>query len=90
MLKVKFFHTPKAKKFNYTPLYYNPDEEEKKKRRDRATGQAAPGESIRGQFTERRKRQSKTGRMSNVRVFIIIGVLLLIAYYLIFDKLPFL
>jgi preprotein translocase subunit Sec63 len=84
MLKVKFFHTPKNKKFNYAPLYYNPEEEERKKREELKSGKAKPGESIRGRFTERRQKQKKSSRVSNTRAFIIIVVLLALAYYLIF------
>ncbi|PLX15952.1 MAG: hypothetical protein C0599_15925 [Salinivirgaceae bacterium] len=90
MLKVKFFHTPKNKKFNYSPRYYDPEEEERKKRQDRLTGKAGPGESIRGKFTDRRKRQKKSSRISNTRAFIIIVILSLLAYYLIFEDIPFL
>jgi hypothetical protein len=90
MLRIKFFHTPKNRKFNYTPLYFDPEEEERKKRQDRLTGKAGPGESIRGQFTERRNKTKKSSRVSNTRAFIIIVVLLLIAYYLIFEDIPFL
>lgn len=89
MLRVKFFHTPRNKKFNYTPLYYNPEEEERKKRQEKITGKASPGESIRGQFTTRRQKQKKSSRVSNTRAFIIIVILSLLAYYLIFDKIPF-
>jgi hypothetical protein len=90
MLRIKFFHTPKNKKFNYAPLYYNPEEEERKKRQERLTGKAGPGESIRGKFTERRKKQRKSSRVSNTRAFVIIILLTLLAYYLFFDKIPFL
>ncbi|ALO14978.1 hypothetical protein [Salinivirga cyanobacteriivorans] len=89
MLKVKFFHTPRNKKFNYSPLYYDPEEEERKKRIEKITGKSAPGESIKHEFTRRRKQQKKSGRVSNTRAFIIIVILLLIAYYLIFDEIPF-
>lgn len=27
-MKFKMFHIPKPRKFSYTPIYYNPDEEE--------------------------------------------------------------
>lgn len=90
MLKVKFFHTPKNRKFNYAPLYYDPEEEERKRREGRQSGKTKPGESIRGQFTERRKKQKKSSRISNTRAFIIIVILLAIAYYLIFEEIPFL
>ncbi len=89
MLRVKFFHTPKNKKFNYKPLYYDPEDEERQKRKDKLSGKIAPGESIKQEFTRRRKQQKKSGRISNARAFIIIVVLLLIAYYLIFDDIPF-
>lgn len=89
MLKIKFFHTPRNKKFSYTPLYYDPAEEERKKRMERVTGQAPPGASIKGQFTKRREATRKAGRLSNRRAFIIIFFLLLLAYWLIFGTLPF-
>lgn len=89
MLKIKFFHTPKAKKFNYKPLYYNPDEEERRERREKVLGRTAPGMSIKGSFRDRQKQKRKTNRTSNLRAFIIIVLLLLLGYYLIFDKIPF-
>lgn len=89
MLKVKFFHTPDNKKFNYTPRYYDPEAEARKKRIEKLTGEQAAGESIRGQFTTRRLQQKKSGRISNTRAIIIIVFLALLAYWLLFDGLPF-
>jgi hypothetical protein len=31
-MKIKFLHTPKPRAYNYTPVFYNPEEEEKKRR----------------------------------------------------------
>lgn len=90
MLKIKFFHTPKAKKFNYKPLYYNPEEEERRENQERRLGKLSPGMSIKGSFAERRKQQRKSTKTSNLRAFIIILILMLLAYYLIFDNIPFL
>lgn len=90
MLRIKFFHTPKNKKFTYRPLYYDPEAEERQKRMDRVTGNATPGESIRGEFTKRRQQQKKSGRISNTRAFVIIVLLLLLVYWILFGSLPFL
>jgi hypothetical protein len=32
-MKIKFLHTPKPRPYNYTPVFYNPEEEEKAQRK---------------------------------------------------------
>jgi len=42
---VSFFKTPKHQRFNYTPRYYNPEEEERQERIRRARGEVLTGDT---------------------------------------------
>lgn len=42
---VSFFKTPKHQRFNYTPRYYNPEEEERQERIRKASGEALTGDT---------------------------------------------
>ena len=90
MLKVKFFHLPKNKQFNYIPRYYNPEEEERHEKLRKLNGENQPGDSIKGAFVTRRMQQRKTSKVSTIRAIIIIAILALIVYWLIYGQVPFL
>lgn len=42
---VSFFKTPKHQRFNYTPRYYNPEEEARQDRLRKARGEELPADS---------------------------------------------
>ncbi|MFC2086442.1 hypothetical protein ACFLQ9_01845 [Bacteroidota bacterium] len=87
-----FFRLAKNKQFNYAPRYYNEQEEEMQKRKERIAREIEAEEAgsndnriplIRGaikshygQNIERHKRKS------NVRLLIVLVILLFMAYYL--------
>lgn len=90
MALFKFFHTPKPKGFNYTPVYYDPEKEEREKRKRKYEGggqneQGAMEERMRDRFE--RTRSQKRGKQvmrSNIRLSLILLVLLFLTYFMFF------
>jgi len=91
----RFFHTPKAKQFNLTPRFYDPDKEERDERErrikeemgivDEKKDDSKPFRpSIRGQFRTMHSGHSKTTekarKSSNTRLIFLILILCLIFY----------
>jgi len=93
-MAIKFFHTPKNKKFNYSPRYYDEQKEELEKRveqikREMGVSDDDPDKpyvsSIRkGQMRGYLKKKSKQQRRSTARLVIILIVLILLAYFLLY------
>ena len=87
----RLFKLPQNKRFNYQPLYYDPDKEvrigrEKSIARElgiKGDGEYKPGIS-KGSMREYFKRDKRVRKQSNVRLIIIAAVLFLIAYLLLF------
>jgi hypothetical protein len=93
---LKFFHLPKARTFEYKPLYYDADKEEREERERRIKDELGIRESanpdqpyrphIKGQFRKAAGIKSKTGadqrRTSNRRLLFFILLFLLLAYLL--------
>ncbi len=82
-----FFSLPKPKKFNYIPRYYDPEKEEREKRRSEL--RAMRGESDGDYIDEKdgkkrtiRFRKQRTRNNSNMRVLIILAALLLLTYFM--------
>lgn len=85
MLKIKFFHLPKPRKFNYIPRYFDPETEEREKRKAelaKIKGSHVAGDSIHGAFTERLRAKRKAKQSSNTRLLIIIVLLGILAWWL--------
>lgn len=91
----RFIKLPKYSVFEYKPRFYNPEEEERKARRQSALREAGitDGDNytphIKGQFRRKFSRMSKNSkarRMSNIRVFIILTVLFILMYYMMVDN----
>ena len=95
-MRFTFIKTPRHRKFNYDPIYYDPEKEEREARRRQIRqemGMSVDEEKGRG-YTERirggmRKRikshfdVSRTERKkSNLRLIIILMVLMALFYYL--------
>jgi len=95
-MRFTFIKTPRHRKFNYDPIYYDPEKEERESRRRQIRqemGMSVDEEKGRG-YTERirggmRKRikshfdVSRTERKkSNLRLIIILMVLMALFYYL--------
>ncbi|MFN3528859.1 MAG: hypothetical protein ACK417_02930 [Bacteroidia bacterium] len=79
-----FFKTPKHQQFNYSPRYYNAEEEERRERLKRARGEAVTegGPVKRVQFRRHSAGYEEAARKSNRNVifliFIITAMVLLI------------
>lgn len=87
-----FFKLYKARTYNYRYIYHDPKRDAKKEREEKyADKEREEGEfktSIkRGSFRESREFQNSVyrhnARQSNIRLVLIIGILLLIAYFII-------
>ena len=81
------FKTPKYRKFDYNPRYYDPVKEEVEERvqrikREMGEGEADSERPRKSAIRFRRDTQSKTTKQSNHRLIIIIIVLSIVAYLL--------
>lgn len=86
----RFFKTANAKKFNYSPLYWDPDKEDREQRirniKQEMGVEVEFGKKsttiTRGSFRQRTpsKTRSSANKDSNRRLILIVIVLLLIAY----------
>lgn len=89
----KFFNKPEHKRFHLTPRYWDPDKEEREEREKRIKAELGIKEdddsyipNIKGKFTSQLKEKYKGARSarrkSTVRLFFILIILLLIAFYI--------
>lgn len=70
---VSFFKTPKHQRFNYTPRYYNPEEEERQERIRKASGEALTGDtSIKRIQFKRQMGYQAAVKKSNLNVIFLI------------------
>ncbi|MBI9055386.1 MAG: hypothetical protein JEY96_16305 [Bacteroidales bacterium] len=93
-MSIRFFHTPKNKKFNFSPRYYDEQKEELEKRVEQIKKEMGVSDddpnkpyvsSIRkGQMRGYLKKTSKQKRQSTGRLIIILLVLALTAYFLLY------
>ena len=93
-MALKFFHLQKSKTFNYTPRYFDPDQEERDDREQRIKAEMGIQEesdpnkpfrsNIKGQFRYAMGRTAKSSsegrRSSNIRLVVFILILTLIVY----------
>lgn len=89
MALFKFFHTPKPKGFNYKPIYFDPEQEEREKRKkkysDAGNSSEALGDRMRDGFARQREgKRSKTVLKSNIRLSVILIILLFLTYLMFF------
>ena len=100
----RFFYLPKARRFNITPRYYDPEQEERDAREKRIKGELGIEDksvdtgkpyrpNIKGQFRNSSVRKTKTDsaarKTSNRRLIILIAILTLIAYLLFYSDIKF-
>ena len=100
----KFFHTPRAKQFNITPRFYDPDKEEREERErrikeelgivDEKVDDGKPYRpNIRGQFRAaggwQAKSSEKARKTSNTRLIILILILCLVFYLFFYSDFTF-
>jgi hypothetical protein len=85
-----FFKLPGYSVFNYQPLYYDPDKEKREERRRQLRmekgkdpdfdSEASTEERIRGRIKYRIAPVKKSRRNSNIRLFVIFSVLVILLY----------
>jgi hypothetical protein len=87
----RFFKLPNPKRFSYSPLYWDPEKEEREDRVRRIRQEmgidlpSGPGQTTirRGSFRQASKKtRVKANRSSNIRLLVILAVLFLLAYLL--------
>jgi len=87
-MAITFFKTPKNKKYNYRPVYYDAKKEEREKRLKTAYEEGPDGyeNALRDRLQMRWKRTagSRERRGSNQRLVIILTVIFLLAYLIFF------
>jgi len=93
-MAIKFFHTPKNKKFNFSPRYYDEQKEDLEKRveqtkREMGISDDDPNKPYvskirKGEMRGFLKKKSTQKRHSAGRLIIILIVLLLIVYFLLY------
>lgn len=91
---IKFFHTPKNKRFNYSPRYYDEQKEELERRvrqikRELGVEELSDSDkpyipNIKGQMRGVFKRNREEQKRSNIRLAIILVILLTVIYFLLF------
>ncbi len=85
-MALTFFKTPKNKKYNYKPVYYDQKKEEREKRL-KAVSEDDPeayAEALRDRLDLRWKRNAGTRsrKASNQRLFVILLIMFLLVYLL--------
>lgn len=91
----KFFNKQEHKRFNLTPRFWDPEKEEREEREKRVKAELGIKDendtyipNIKGRFTSQLNERHRAGRSarrnSTVRLFFILIILLLIAFYLVF------
>lgn len=96
MALLRFFRLPKPKKFEYTPIYYDPKKEEMEERERRIASGSNSGQFSEEEYTSRikgsmrspskrkqQKNQKTDARTSNIRIILIIVVLAFLSWYFI-------
>lgn len=94
-----FFSRAKPRQFNYRPIYYNPDQERREKRRDELLGKRVeegdyqPGDIIRGggmrakgRFINDTDYAHKQKRQTAMRLVVILALLLIVVAIIFFWK----
>ncbi len=87
-MAITFFKTPRNKKFNYKPVYWDKAKEEREKRLKSAMEQKGEGkdyaEALRERMQMRWKRTSgsKVRRNSNLRLIVVLAFIAFIFYYI--------
>ncbi|MHB1278894.1 MAG: hypothetical protein ACYC1Q_10895 [Bacteroidia bacterium] len=89
MFRISFFKLPKHKTFSHTPIYFDPEKEELKRRVENSEQDAdnVVRRITHGSLKEswgRSNRSAPMNRASNYRVFILIFIFGFIAWYLLY------
>lgn len=86
---ISMFRIPRTKQFNYTPIFYDPHKEALKEREQQIKQELGLADetvprisNIKGKFRSQMKRNQNVKSASNMRLYIIIAILIVAAYYL--------
>lgn len=92
IMAFKFFHTPKPKKFNYNPRFYDERKEELENLKKKYNVKENSKEDYMLGFKDRlhynwsqKKKESKREQSSTLRLILIIAVLVALTYWLIYS-----
>jgi len=96
MALFSFFKKPRHQKFEYKPRYWNPEKEDLDRRVEQAKRKDNDPDAIKSRITHGLRRNYKYGSRNNssvskkstLRLFVIIGILLLFTYYFLVVYLP--
>ncbi len=90
----RFFKLPKHRQFNYVPMFYDQDKEERMERERKIRAEMGLDDKQtdertstiqRGSFRQAASRQQvRSNRNSNIRLMIILGILFFLAYLILF------
>lgn len=86
---ISMFKTPRPKQFNYTPIFYDPRKDAFKEREQQIKQELGLADetvprisNIKGKFRSQMKRNKDVKGTSNMRLYIIIAILVVVAYFL--------
>ena len=96
MALFSFFKKPRHQKFEYKPRYWNPEKEDLDKRvelakranNDPNAMKSRISQGLRRGYNSSSRKNSGVSRKSTLRLFVIIGILLLFTYYFLVVYLP--
>ncbi|PLW93378.1 MAG: hypothetical protein C0592_06315 [Marinilabiliales bacterium] len=75
-MKFKMFHVPKPRKFGYTPIYYNPEEEETVTGAEKKNSDSARDDERANRYWQRDIDRITRKKTINITMYIIIAILL--------------
>ena len=93
MAMISFFRTPKSRKFDYSPVFYDERKEALKERERQIRQEMGLSDDdtqrvsvLKGQFRKQHqsKKTQKSGKDRNIRLATIIVILFLLSYYIIY------
>ncbi len=86
---ISMFKTPRPKQFNYTPIFYDAQKEAFKEREQQIKQELGLADetvphisNIKGKFRSQMKRNKEVKSKLNVRLYVIIAILVVVAYFL--------
>ncbi len=96
MALFSFFKKPRHQKFEYKPRYWDPVKEDVEERVKLAKRESNDSEAVKSRISHGLRRSynfssrnnSRASKRSTIRLFVIIGILLLFCYYFLVVYLP--
>ncbi|MBI1222608.1 MAG: hypothetical protein GC180_08400 [Bacteroidetes bacterium] len=82
----RFIKTPSHRKFDHTPIYYNPEKEDLKRTVAEAEGKQNPLSQgvLKERWARNHDRLSVQNRASNVRIILIAAILAVLVWWIFF------